>query len=172
MASEFSYKLGSYKITEVVGGGLVWESHHGLGSSQKGKCFIEGRILVLGPVDTEESGFLKREFQDHLDKLPKWDKTEYYCLSHSILKCSTGARIFTENSMKDRVAATPKATNVATNDSVEYKRTMNKQLESKKESVKSKEIISELWDISKNCLIAVHGVFFNILKKISSKYRG
>ena len=36
MASEFSFKLGGYKITEVVGGGLLWESHHGLGSIQKG----------------------------------------------------------------------------------------------------------------------------------------
>jgi hypothetical protein len=90
MARELSYKLGRYKITEAFGGGLWWESHHGVGSLKKGKCTIEGSILILGPSEIEEPGFLKREFVEHLDKLPNWDKTKYYCLSHSIHKCRTG----------------------------------------------------------------------------------
>ena len=47
MTHEFSYKLGRYKITEVDGGGLSWESHHGLGNIRKGKCLIVPYHLVF-----------------------------------------------------------------------------------------------------------------------------
>jgi hypothetical protein len=90
---EATYKLGKYKIIEGVGGGLWWESHHGLSDCQTGRCFIEGNILIVGPVESEKSGFLKREFMEHIDRLPAWSKTKYFCLSRSICKCETGARM-------------------------------------------------------------------------------
>lgn len=92
MPQEISYKLGRYKIVESPGGGLWWESHFGIGSAQTGRCFVDGNILIIGPCDGEKPGYLKREFMKHLDKLPHWKKTKYYCLSHSLHKCNTGGR--------------------------------------------------------------------------------
>ena len=37
-------------------------------------------------------GFLKGEFLDHLDKLPKWVKTKYYCASYKIRESNSGGR--------------------------------------------------------------------------------
>ena len=39
---------------------------------------------------TEEPGFLKDEFIQHLNKFPKWEKTKYYCSSYTIYNCKTG----------------------------------------------------------------------------------
>jgi hypothetical protein len=87
MTREISYKLGPYKIIEGIGGGLWWESHSGVGAAKTGRCYLEGSILILGPSETEKPGFLKTEFMEHLDKLPRWEKTEYYCLSRSLYRC-------------------------------------------------------------------------------------
>ena len=92
MPQEISYKLGRYKIVESPGGGLWWESHFGFGSAQTGRCFVDGNILIIGPRDGEKPDYLKREFMEHLDKLPPWEKTKYYCLSHALHKCNTGDR--------------------------------------------------------------------------------
>lgn len=54
---------------------------------------IEGDFLILGPTGVEEPGFLKTEFVEHLEKLPAWTKTRYYCQSHAAHLCSTGGPI-------------------------------------------------------------------------------
>jgi hypothetical protein len=149
MARELSYKLGRYKITEAFGGGLWWESHHGVGSLKKGKCTIEGSILILGPSEIEEPGFLKREFVEHLDKLPNWDKTKYYCLSHSIHKCRTEGKISLKNKTDDRVVVAQNAVKVAISDPVEHKEIINKQPDARKEFVYFSGKISNLWDFLK-----------------------
>ncbi len=83
------YKLAEYKITENAHGDLWWETHIGLGSLKIGKCFINGDILFIKPSDSKGPGFLKGEFLDHLNKLPKWGKTKYYCVSYKIYKCKS-----------------------------------------------------------------------------------
>lgn len=85
-----AYKIAEYKIIESVHGDLSWECHFGLGASKNGKCFINGDILYLIPSDNTDSGFLKGEFLDHLNKLPKWKKTKYYCTSYKIYECKSG----------------------------------------------------------------------------------
>jgi len=85
-----AYRLGEYKIIEYEHGDLWWETHIGLGSSKSGKCFINGDILFIKPSDSMGPGFLKGEFLDHLKKLPKWEKTKYYCASYKIYECKTG----------------------------------------------------------------------------------
>ena len=84
-----AYKLSEYKIIENVYGDLVWECHFGLGNLKNGKCFINGDILYLMPGVNAGPGFLKGEFLDHLKKLPKWEKTKYYCTSYKIYECKT-----------------------------------------------------------------------------------
>ena len=59
---------------------------------KNGKCFINGDILFIKPSDNTEPGFLKGEFLDHLNKLPKWEKTKYYCASYKIYECKSGIR--------------------------------------------------------------------------------
>lgn len=87
-----AYKLAEYKIIENEHGDLWWESHIGLGSLKRGKCFINGGILFIAPSDITGPGFLKGEFIDHLKRLPKWKKTKYYCASCTIYECKTGSR--------------------------------------------------------------------------------
>ena len=84
-----AYRLGEYKIIEYEHGDLWWETHIGLGSSKSGKCFINGDILFIKPSDSMGPGFLKGEFLDHLKKLPKWEKTKYYCASYKIHECKS-----------------------------------------------------------------------------------
>ena len=71
MTRAVSYKLGRYKITEDIGGGLWWESHSGVGNAKTGRCYLEGNILIIGPAETEKPGFLKTEFMEHLGQLPR-----------------------------------------------------------------------------------------------------
>ena len=106
---EANYKLGHYKIIEVVGGGLWWESHHGLSNCQTGRCFIEGNILVIGPSEDQRPGFLKREFMEHLDRLPTWRKTKYFCSSQTLYQCKTGARLLSISEIKQPADVTFKA---------------------------------------------------------------
>lgn len=84
---KIAYRLAEYKITENQHGDLWWETHIGLGSLKTGKCFINGDILFIAPSDNIGPGFLKGEFLDHLNKLPKWEKTKYYCASYKICEC-------------------------------------------------------------------------------------
>jgi hypothetical protein len=85
-----AYRLAEYKIIEKKHGELWWETHIGLGSLKSGKCCINGDILFLKPSNSKEPGFLKGEFLDHLNRLPKWEKTKYYCASYKIYKCKSG----------------------------------------------------------------------------------
>jgi hypothetical protein len=85
-----AYKLAEYKIVEHVYGDLWWESHFGLGTLKNGKCFVNGDILFIKPTDNKSPGFLKGEFLDHLNKLPKWKKTKFYCTSYKIYECKSG----------------------------------------------------------------------------------
>jgi len=86
------YRLGEYKIIEDEHGDLWWETHIGLGSLKSGKCFINGDILFIKPSDSTGPGFLKGEFLDHINKLPKWEKTKYYCASYKFHECKSGSR--------------------------------------------------------------------------------
>lgn len=87
MMQNTAYRLAEYKIIENKHGDLWWETHIGLGSLKTGKSFINGDILFLVPSDITGPGFLKGEFLDHLNKLPKWKKTKYYCASYRISEC-------------------------------------------------------------------------------------
>lgn len=90
MMQNTSYSLAEYKIIENQHGDLWWETHIGLGSLVSGKCFINGNILFIKPSSSTGPGFLKGEFLDHLNKLPKWEKTKYYCTSCKIYECKSG----------------------------------------------------------------------------------
>ncbi len=90
MSKGTSYRLGRFEIIEKKNDEIWWETHAGFACFRSGKCFIVGDILFIGPYQTEEPGFLKGEFIEHLNKYPKWEKTKYYCLSYSIYSCKTG----------------------------------------------------------------------------------
>ncbi len=82
------YRLAEYKIIEGEDGHIWWETHSGFCAVKMGNCFINGSILFIEPGQTsEENGFLKGEFIDQLNRLPKWVKTKYYCTSFNIVKC-------------------------------------------------------------------------------------
>ena len=93
---ETSYRLDEYKIIEAGINEIRWEVHFGLGAFQKGKCFRKGKILFIGPMENTNAGFLKGEFLDHIDKLPFWSKTPYYCKGCEVYHCNTSNRVSKE----------------------------------------------------------------------------
>jgi hypothetical protein len=105
--NSISYRLAQYEIIENESGELWWKAHAGLGRLRHGKCFIEDGMLFIGAsgkADLKkpgESGFLRREFLKHLNQLPKWEKTEYYCSSYTLRLCKTG-RIPLKREMSSR----------------------------------------------------------------------
>lgn len=105
------YRLGQYKIIEKHNGALCWESYGGFSSVKGGKCFIEGDILFLGAGETKEHGYLLLEFKEHLNKLPRWEKTKYYCPSYTIYTCKTGRRCLLEEREKKLDKKTPRIRN-------------------------------------------------------------
>jgi len=96
MTEDRFYRLGQYKIIEKHNGALCWESYGGFSSIKGGKCFIEGDILFLGASETKKHGYLLLEFKEHLDQLPRWEKTKYYSPSYTIYSCKTGRRCLLE----------------------------------------------------------------------------
>jgi len=96
MTEDRFYRLGQYKIIEKHNGALCWESYGGFSSVKGGKCFIEGDILFLGASETKKHGYLLLEFKEHLDQLPRWEKTKYYSPSYTIYSCKTGRRCLLE----------------------------------------------------------------------------
>ena len=96
MTEDKFYTLGQYKIIEKHSGALYWESYGGFSSVKGGKCFIEGDILFLGASKTKKHGYLLLEFKEHLDRLPRWEKTKYYSPSYTIYSCKTGRRCLLE----------------------------------------------------------------------------
>jgi hypothetical protein len=86
---ETRYRLDQLMIIEHGGVLLTWVSHLALGSQRGGKCFVIGNILVIGPCDHEEAGYLKLEYHEHLKNLPAWNKTRYYCLASDIRDVDT-----------------------------------------------------------------------------------
>jgi hypothetical protein len=103
-----AYKLAEYKIIEYGYGDLWWESHFGLGTLKSGKCFINGDILFIKPNNSTGPGFLKGEFLDHLNKLSKWQKTEFYCTSYKIYECESGRTSPFFEGRDSRLAVVPK----------------------------------------------------------------
>jgi hypothetical protein len=82
------YRLAEYKIIEGEDGHIWSETHSGFCSVKTGRCFVNGSILFIEPGHiSEENGFLKGEFLDQLNRLPKWEKTNYYCIGFTIVKC-------------------------------------------------------------------------------------
>ena len=146
MAREKSYKLGQYKIIESSNGGLWCETHAGLVSAKGGKCFIEANFLIIGPSETEESGFLKREFLEHLDQLPDWEKTKYYCPSHAVYECKTGRRTpFGVNTVKFADKSPMKTTHEAPREKRQIREPLPEQLSIKQHIVRIKEKLAGIW---------------------------
>jgi hypothetical protein len=96
MRNEIRYRLGEYVIIEHGGNLLTWVSHTAIGAQLSGRCFIIGNILLIGPKDHEEAGFLKLEFNEQLMKLPPWVKTTFYCFASSIRKVDTEQSIISD----------------------------------------------------------------------------
>ena len=79
------YQLHGYKIIEGNDLILQWEQYADFGVQQSGRCFVVGRVLVIGKPSHEEIGCLIGEYNDQLKKLPIWSKTKYYCREDAIV---------------------------------------------------------------------------------------
>jgi hypothetical protein len=93
MISKRSYRLKEYRITELSDGRLWWDTHSGFGTQIGGPCYVYGNILIIGRQGNEENGFLKLEFIESLKRLPRWNRTRYYCFASALLDVSSGRKI-------------------------------------------------------------------------------
>ena len=84
------YRLEDYIIAEYDQFMYTWEMNMVLGQHLIGNCFMVGNLLILEPWSHEKEGCLKQEYHERLRKLPMWNKSQYYCFSHSLRNVSTG----------------------------------------------------------------------------------
>ncbi|MDA3791406.1 MAG: hypothetical protein PF503_23265 [Desulfobacula sp.] len=84
------YRLEDYIIAEYDRFVYTWEMNMALGQHRIGNCFMVGNILIMEPWSHEKEGCLKLEYHERLRKLPIWNKSQYYCFSHSLKDVSTG----------------------------------------------------------------------------------
>ena len=152
MIKETSYRLGRYEIIEKGNGDLWWKSHGGFANVNGGKCFIEGDILFIGTSKGEESGLLKNEFILHLNRLPKWEKTKYYCSSYTIYSCKTGGRSFLEEMGKGLDQRAGIVTNNVTKKVMNSKAVMTKESEAVENIIRIKGRVTSTWESFKNWL--------------------
>jgi hypothetical protein len=155
MTKETSYRLGRYEIIEKGNGDLWWKSHGGFANVNGGKSFIEGDILFIGASKSEESGLLKNEFILHLNRLPKWEKTKYYCSSYTIYSCKTGRRSFLEEMGKGSDQGAGRVANSVTNKVMSSKAVMTKQLEAVGNIIKIKGRVTGTWELFRGWLSKV-----------------
>jgi hypothetical protein len=114
MIIEKFYRLGhQYKIIEKPDGGLWWESHTGLAEVQAGRCRVEGPFLILSVEEKQSAGFLKREWLQNITKLPRWERTTYFCHSHALYVCQTGAKLESSSGVAPLSAAGPSKRDLA-----------------------------------------------------------
>ena len=85
-----SYRLAQYEIILKGNGEIWWRAHAGFAGVKSGKCFIEGKVLFIGPSEMEETGSLKNEFLNYLKQFAPWDGTKYYCPSYTLYACLGG----------------------------------------------------------------------------------
>jgi hypothetical protein len=90
-----SYRLGEHKIIET-NGVFWWEAHAGVGGLKSGRCFIRGDILFIGLSESEDPGYLKREFLERLQELPQWCHTRYFSLNYTMHDIESGKRLTEE----------------------------------------------------------------------------
>jgi len=84
LKNEINYRLDEFIIIERSGVVLTWVKHIPFGGQRSGQCYILGNILVILPWDHEEPGYLKLEFHEYSMKLPRWNKTLYYCFASTL----------------------------------------------------------------------------------------
>lgn len=78
------YRLEDYIIAEYDGYMYTWEMNMVLGEHRIGNCFMVDDLLILEPWTHKKEGCLKLEYHERLRKLPIWNKSQYYCFSHSL----------------------------------------------------------------------------------------
>ena len=156
MTEDKFYTLGQYKIIEKPNGALCWESYGGLSSVRGGICFIEGDILFLGKCETKEGGYLILEFKEHLNKLPRWEKTKYYCPSYTMYSCKTDRRCLLNEREKELDKGTPRIRHNV------YPEVTKRRGITAKQSIKT-EVISkielwsaETWEFIRDWLRRIH----------------
>jgi hypothetical protein len=85
-AKAVCYRLAQYKIIDDEKAGLWWVGYAGLGRLKIGPSFVEGDILFIGHPEKEKAGGRKK-FVEHIRRLPKWKKTNYYCCRFTLQIC-------------------------------------------------------------------------------------
>ncbi len=155
MTKETSYRLGRYEIIEKGNGDLWWKCHGGFANVNVGKCFIGGDILFIGASKSEESGLLKNEFILHLNRLPKWEKTKYYCSSYTIYSSKTGRRSFLEEKGKGLDQGAGRVTNSVPKKVISSKAVMTRESEAVENIIRIKGVVTGTWELFRNWLSKV-----------------
>jgi len=88
-AKDGAFRLERYEITRKTTGQIVWKTAPGPNTVREGTGTILEDILFFEPVKKTEFRLIGRQFAENLQKLPKWDQTEYYCPKSSLFDCTS-----------------------------------------------------------------------------------
>jgi hypothetical protein len=98
---------------------------------------------------TEKPGFLKGEFIEHLNKLPKSEKTKHYCSSYSIYNCKTVRMSRNFGAGEDLRSKTKTKNNFGNKEKI-YKKTITKPINLTTVIAKFKEKGVVIWRLLKD----------------------
>ncbi|MBA3035057.1 MAG: hypothetical protein FP814_01040 [Desulfobacterium sp.] len=121
-SSETAYRLQKYEIIKTANHQILWKTSGGpyLGISGTGEIMED--ILFIGSMRNETFDMNKREFLGHLDRLPEWDLTRYFCPKLSLHTCKVENRI--EEQRNETKSRLPEITAIANEKSIyKYKET-------------------------------------------------
>ena len=72
------WRLQQYEITVEPNNQTCWKAYAGLNNLNVGTCTILENILFLESGQNKKPKLNKRQFFEHLKKLPEWQQTAYY----------------------------------------------------------------------------------------------
>ena len=88
-----AFQLHRYEIIKSKNGQFIWNSFSGPNVGKGGTCTLLESILFIGPTQNVQSGFIKRQFLNDLNRLPEWGQSKYYCPKFILHECKAINRI-------------------------------------------------------------------------------
>lgn len=121
-SSDIAYRLQKYQIHKTENQQILWKTSGGPYLGLSGACEIMEDILFIGSMHFETFDMNKREFLLHLERLPAWNGTRYFCPNLSLHNCKVETRI--EGQRNETKSRLPEITAIAKKKSInKYKET-------------------------------------------------
>ncbi len=88
-----TFRLQKYEIARKRDDLVAWRTYAGPNIGRGGNGVILEDILFFGSGQNERFDLIKRQFLSHLERLPKWDQTRYFCPRLPLHDCNAGTQV-------------------------------------------------------------------------------